>query len=101
VDATFGEDQRRRAFVELGLRLGVPVALFLCRADPETVHDRLRRRRGDVSDADWAIYRKAAERWEPISPSRRDVAREVSTDGPVEESLAAALGRLRELGLER
>jgi aminoglycoside phosphotransferase family enzyme/predicted kinase len=101
VDATFGEDQRRRAFVEMGLRLGVPVALFLCRADPETVRKRLRHRRGDVSDADLSIYQKAAERWEPISPSIREVAREASTDGPVEESLIAALGRLRELGIER
>jgi aminoglycoside phosphotransferase family enzyme/predicted kinase len=99
VDASFGEDRRRRAFVEAGRRLGVPVVLFLCRAEVESVRDRLRQRRGDVSDADWSIYHQTAEHWEPMSPSIPEVSREVQTDGPPEQSVGQALDWLRQLGL--
>src|SRR5262249_22791528 len=64
VDASFSEDQRRRAFLEAAARLAVPAVFLLCQADPELVRRRLQARRGDASDADWSIYQKAAERWQ-------------------------------------
>jgi aminoglycoside phosphotransferase family enzyme/predicted kinase len=99
VDANFGKDQRRQIFVEAAHGLGVPAVLLLCRADPETVRERLHHRQSDVSDADWTIYRKAAEHWEPLGPFTRRMGREVRTAGPPEQSLAQVLDCLRELGL--
>lgn len=65
VDASFGTEASRRAFLEMGQRWGVPILLILCQADPDVVRGRLGRRRDDASDADWSIYMRALERWEP------------------------------------
>ncbi len=94
VDASFGAEKRRRAFLELAARLRVPVVFLLCRADPETTRLRLANRRGDASDADWSIYLKAAERWEEPGPWAREALREVSTFGPQQQTLARALESL-------
>ncbi len=67
VDASFRSDSRRRCFFELAQRLGVPVLLLECRADPAVVRQRLKERRGDASDADWAIHQLAAGEWEAPS----------------------------------
>src|SRR5204862_85119 len=37
VDATFGDDGRRRTFLEAAGRWAVPAVILLCEADPETV----------------------------------------------------------------
>jgi hypothetical protein len=99
VDANFREEKRRRDFLEGAVRSGVPVAVLVCTARPEEVKARLDARRGDVSDADWQIYRKVAERWDPVGPEMGRVVREISTGGPPEETLGRALGALREFGL--
>jgi aminoglycoside phosphotransferase family enzyme/predicted kinase len=91
VDASFGAEKRRRAFLELAARLRVPGIFLLCRADPETARLRLANRRGDASDAGWAIYQRAAERWEEPGPWAREALHEVSTVGPQEQTLARAL----------
>src|SRR6185312_13485577 len=59
VDANFRDEAWRRAFLEAAIRLGVPGAFLLCEADPAVVAERLARRRGDASDADWPVYVKA------------------------------------------
>jgi aminoglycoside phosphotransferase family enzyme/predicted kinase len=99
VDATFREEQRRQTFLEAAVRWGVPACLLLCQATPETVRQRLEKRRGDVSDADWSVYLLAAQSWEEISPATRRMLREVPTEGSPAQSLARALDLLREFGL--
>jgi aminoglycoside phosphotransferase family enzyme/predicted kinase len=99
VDATFREEQQRQTFLEAAVRWGVPAGLLLCQATPETVRQRLEKRRGDVSDADWSVYLLAAQNWEEISPATRRMLREVSTEGSPAQSLARALRVLWESGL--
>jgi predicted kinase len=99
VDASFGEERRRRDFLDLAARLAVPAVFALCRAEPEVVRLRLCDRRGDASDADWLVYQKAAERWEEAGSLTKQVLRIVSTDGTPEQTLAHARSLLRELSL--
>jgi aminoglycoside phosphotransferase family enzyme/predicted kinase len=99
VDASFGAEAWRRAFLEAATRLGVPALLLLCQASPEVVRQRLERRRGDASDADVAVYDKAAARWEEVGPRARAITREVPTRGSPEEAVSRALDYLREAGL--
>jgi aminoglycoside phosphotransferase family enzyme/predicted kinase len=95
VDASFGAEKRRRAFLEAAARLAVPVVFLLCQADPDVVRQRLQSRRGDASDADWSIYQKASERWEGMGPLTAAVVRNVPTGTAKDQALARALEVLR------
>ena len=53
--------------------------LILCRADADVIRERLERRKGDVSDADWAIHGEMARRWEELGPETETVAQWVDT----------------------
>lgn len=99
VDANFREEKQRAAFLEDARRWGVPAVFLLCRAAPEQVRARLGERRGDVSDADWSVFLKVAERWEEPGPLVRRALREVPTGGAAEGTLSRALDALRGLGL--
>lgn len=99
VDATFREEKQRRIFLDTAVRWGVPGAMLLCRAEPDTVHQRLEQRRGDASDADWSIYLHLAASWEePGVRTQRDY-HVISTEGGPEEGFSRALDVLRRLGL--
>jgi uncharacterized protein len=91
VDASFREEGRRRQFLDLAGRLRVPALFFLRTAGPEVVRERLGRRKAGASDADWAIYTRAADLWEPLGPETRRVLREVppaeTKDGAVQNAL--------------
>jgi hypothetical protein len=87
IDATFIEEARRRPFFDAALRWGVPLLFLVCETDPSAVKRRLEARRGDASDADWAVYLAAAHRWENPGPSIARGTRPISTD----ESAAAAV----------
>jgi aminoglycoside phosphotransferase family enzyme/predicted kinase len=99
VDATFREEKRRRAFLDMAARLAVPVVFLVCSADPDMVRLRLDRRRGDVSDADWAVFEKAARMWEEAGPLTRIMQREILTDGLPEVALRCILDALGQVGL--
>lgn len=99
VDASFGRESDRLLFLDAATRWGVPSALFLCRAEPAVVRERLRHRRDDASDADWSIHLQAAGRWEEPGPTTRRAAWTVDTARNAGEALTQALGVLRKLGL--
>ncbi len=99
VDATFGAEAQRRAFLETATRWGVPAALLLCETTPEVARPRLAGRRSDASDADWAIRVKAAERWEKPEPATLTSIRLIDTSPTPDQAFAQALQALRELGL--
>ena len=80
VNASFREESRRRLFLDAARRWGVAGCMLLGRADPDVVHSRLAGRRGDASDAGWAIYQEAARRWE--APEKR-LARSPTKSMPV------------------
>ena len=100
VDASFCEERRRRDFLELAKRLAVPAVFILCQAGPEVIQLRLSDRRCDASDADWSVYRKAAERWEEIGPFTRQVVHELQGEGSPEQRLFHAVRWLNEIGLQ-
>lgn len=99
IDATFREEKQRRMFVEATVRWGVLGAMLLCRAEPDTVRRRLEQRRGDVSDADWAIYLHLAASWEEPGAFTQRYCHVISTEGGPEESTSSGLEVLRRLGL--
>jgi aminoglycoside phosphotransferase family enzyme/predicted kinase len=98
VDATFREERQRCAFLDAARAWGVPAILFLCRAEPPAVRQRLAARHGDASDADWAVYLKLRERWEEPETSRRHIC-ELPLGADAAATLDAALHALQELGL--
>ena len=100
MDATFREEWTRRAFLDAARRWAVPALLFLCEADPGMVRARLEDRRGDASDADWAVHLQAAARWEEPGPSTREATRTLSTNDGRERSLATAVEVLSREGLD-
>jgi aminoglycoside phosphotransferase family enzyme/predicted kinase len=99
VDATFRREHHRQEFLETADRWGVPGALLLCEAKPETVKRRLQERRGDASDARWTTYLQLAESWEEMAAPTHERCQRISTEGTPEESVDAAREVLRRLGL--
>jgi aminoglycoside phosphotransferase family enzyme/predicted kinase len=63
VDASFRCARHRQMFITAAARQGVPCVLLICNTPPDEVRRRLAARRGDPSDADWAIYLQAAQAW--------------------------------------
>jgi aminoglycoside phosphotransferase family enzyme/predicted kinase len=99
IDATFREERKRGDFLELAARLAVPAAFLVCEANAEIIRLRLGQRKGDVSDADWSVYRKAVEQWEEAGPRTRQVLHVIRTQRTVQESLSQAMDVLRKLKL--
>jgi hypothetical protein len=99
VDATFREERQRRLFLDAAVRWGVPCPWLLCRAESGTIRERLARRHGDVSDADWNVYLDAAAKWQGPGAGTARALRVISTQGTPEDALRQALDVLREEGL--
>jgi predicted kinase len=99
VDATFRDERQRKAFLEAAARWGVAAVMLVCQAGHETVRKRLQGRRGDASDADWAVFLTLAARWQEPGPLTRQVLHVINTEGSPEHVLARALEVLRNLGL--
>jgi aminoglycoside phosphotransferase family enzyme/predicted kinase len=95
VDANFGQETWRRAFLEAANRWGVPGLFLLCHAKPDVVRKRLAGRRDDASDADWTVYRKAADIWEEPGPRTRLALQTVATGGNMDHSFSKAVEVLR------
>jgi uncharacterized protein len=79
IDASFRDESQRRRFLDMAARWGVPGILLICQADAAVVKNRLEQRRDDVSDADWAVYLEAAQRWEPHEPRTQHYCYEIDT----------------------
>jgi uncharacterized protein len=97
VDATFREARRRVGFLDLARRLAVPAVVLVCQAPPEVVRARLDARRGDPSDATWAVYEQLAGAWDPPGPD--EPAYSVDMGGPAALGLAGAMAALAAHGL--
>jgi aminoglycoside phosphotransferase family enzyme/predicted kinase len=99
VDASFGAETHRREFLSAAARLAVPGVLFICKTNPDVARQRIENRRGDASDADQFIYKKAAERWQPTSPKTQPSCHEIATDGTKEAASMEVMGILRHMRL--
>lgn len=103
VDATFGREANRVAFLETATRWGVPAAFMCCQAEPAVVRARLENRRHDASDADWSIYLEAAAHWVAPGPITRRSMRELAAGEDRERPMAraATILRISDSGSER
>lgn len=99
VDATFREESRRRPFLEAAQQWAVPALFLVARAAEETVRERLQQRRGDASDADWAIYQRMATTWEEPGEGAWLARQTISMAGKVEQAVDEARAVLRTHGL--
>lgn len=98
VDATFSEEEQRRQFLDAAVAWGVPSLFFLCEADPSVVKTRITARRGDASDADWAVYEQAAKSFEPLNPRTHRDVRRINAGITPDAGIQAALYSLAETG---
>jgi aminoglycoside phosphotransferase family enzyme/predicted kinase len=99
IDASFRDDAPRRQFLDTARRWSLPGLILVCQADAEVIRQRLAARRNDASDADWTIYRQAAQQWQAPSAAVEPHWRPLDTARPRADSLAEALAVLREAGL--
>jgi aminoglycoside phosphotransferase family enzyme/predicted kinase len=99
VDANFGDESRRRAFLDAAVGLAVPVVFLWCRARPEVAKRRITERRDDASDATPEIYDRAADNWQPFGPVTLRAVRAVNAEGTPEATVAQGLDALREVKL--
>lgn len=88
VDANFREDERREPFLELARTHAARLIFAECHASTQVIRRRLQKRGPDASDADWEIYRKLEDQWEPPGRRTSRVARVIENDGGVEDALA-------------
>ena len=79
--------------------MGVPVLILLFWTAPAVVRKRLQDRRRDASDADWAVYRRLAERWEEPGPDTRRFVAELFGADDAAAVHARALEALQRVGL--
>jgi uncharacterized protein len=97
VDATCKQPEDRRALLELGSCLGVPVLFLECRASMAEVERRLREceRRGDtVSDATWAIALQEQRTFPPFADIPAQCHSVIDTEYDVEDALTRIEERL-------
>lgn len=85
IDASFNDDDERRACVELARELGVQPVFLECRLAPATAAARMRRRKGDASDADAVIHERMREAWQSPSDTVARVHLELDTEGEPNE----------------
>ena len=96
VDATFRQESERRRFLSRAGGLGVPALQLICDAAESIIKARLDERRDDVSDADWAVYREAAQRWEPLGFEAQRRTCQIDTGRDHRPALDQALNHLQE-----
>jgi predicted kinase len=67
LDATFYKRKRREEAGKIAGKAGKRLITIEVKCDEKTVFERLKKRKGDLSDADYAVYSKIKREWEPIS----------------------------------
>jgi aminoglycoside phosphotransferase family enzyme/predicted kinase len=99
IEANFRTDRQRQQFFDAARRWGVPISFIHCKASPEATRSRLLARRNDASDADWSIYQRLAQSWEPIGPAWQHCAHLLDTSGSIEQNKERLQTILRQEGL--
>jgi predicted kinase len=94
VDAAFPRRAQRAAFAEAARRAGRPVWILHLQAPEPVVRERLERRQADadeVSDADFGVYLRARESFEPPAEGECDGVVDVASGAMSGEDVAEAL----------
>lgn len=66
LDATFYKNEYRKMMVEAAMRAGPDAYLILCEVGKKETEKRMKNRKGGPSDADFEVYLKLKETFEPI-----------------------------------
>jgi len=66
LDATFSRKSQRDKALEIAKKAGKKSIVIEVVCDESIVAERLRRRKRDISDADYEVYRKIKQEWEPV-----------------------------------
>jgi aminoglycoside phosphotransferase family enzyme/predicted kinase len=99
VDATFADETKRQDFMRAASAWAVPVVWFVCKASEACVRERLAARRGDASDADFAVHETLREKWDGASQFSRSALVEIDAEIEPSRTTDQALSALRERGL--
>ena len=99
IDANFRAERQRQGFFNAARRWGVAVLFIHCQAARELTRIRLRSRRHDASDADWRLYERLEQTWQPVRPEWRPMTYVIDTSGPVDENVTRLQTILRQEGL--
>jgi predicted kinase len=99
IDANFRDDRQRQAFFDAARRWGVPVLFIHCHAAQEVTRTRLQSRWHDASDADWRIYERLDQTWQPVRPEWRRITYVLDTSGPLQDNETQLQTILRQEGL--
>jgi aminoglycoside phosphotransferase family enzyme/predicted kinase len=94
IDASFRAERHRRQFLDAARQWGVPALFLHCMTDETTAQQRLAQRRGDASDADWAIHARAAADWEPPQGPTLRAYRLIPTEDAAAEVLERVMRSL-------
>ncbi|MDK1020882.1 MAG: AAA family ATPase [Candidatus Hydrogenedentes bacterium] len=82
LDAKFDRVEERRETIESAGARGLPLKFLLCSTGLATMKQRLRNRRGDVSDATSDLLEQQAAEFEAFSEAERALTIEVDTTHP-------------------
>ncbi|MDB5386975.1 MAG: hypothetical protein JWM11_2621 [Planctomycetaceae bacterium] len=96
VDGTFCREQYRRRFLDAAARLALPGLFLNCQADPRLIQRRLDERTGDVSDANWDVYKAAASKWDPAGKPTARTMTVIDTSQSVPDAISSAANILRQ-----
>ena len=80
VDATFQKDEQRKRFRNLARVKEVPFVILEFTASIDTLRQRIKARKYDVSDADLLILEHQYANWRPLSKEEKPYAIEINTE---------------------
>ena len=79
VDANCKSQKQRKLFYDLAEKWHIPMVIYHCTADEESIHKRLDER-CDISDANWEIYQKAKTQWQDFSAKESKVVHNIHNE---------------------
>lgn len=84
VDAVFFNYEERQQFRKLAEIKKAPFVILECRADAETLRQRIIQRKNDVSDANLKVLEMQQSKWQPLNKDEHSYLVTVDTEIPVD-----------------
>ena len=84
VDATFARYEQRELFKQLAIKSNLPFVILELTAAPNTLRQRIRQRRNDVSDADITVLESQLKSWQKLEPDEYSYTVSVDTESDID-----------------
>lgn len=99
VDATFLQKEKRKRFIALAEKRGVPAVILFCRAPEALLEKRVKKRQEqgkDASEADTTVLREQIRHFMPLSKSEQEITITIDTSSPssIEKGVAETADRV-------